>query len=422
MVLVGWLLVFLAGRRLTAVRTLTPEQPTAGDDVKVSVRVRNESLVPGPQVTVTGAGGDLEALDGTLEIESLRPRAERTAAITISPARRGRFHLPELHIETEDPLGLARARRATGEPQDVTIYPSLVHLETCAALAHLEGAHERGARGLPRLGGSELRGIRPHYPGEPLSHVDWKATARTGSLMLREMDDPGGSDICLVLDGTAAAAGRGPGSGAGSSGVPGGVPATVGRRARRSAVARRRARRSAAVTRSAARRGDGPDPGFEVAVQVAGSIADAALRGGRDVDLLLHEAAWRRVALKRGRQSRRRLLEALATAAPSGTVSLAAALGWLDGRDRRRPRAQSWVVVVRSLDAALARALSARRREGPRIVVVLVHGSSSDGGPDRSLLLSLAAADVPCLTVKHDDDLAGALSLDPARDRLERIS
>lgn len=418
MVLAGWLLVFLAGRRLTAARTLTPQQPTAGDDVKVSVRVRNDSLAPGPQVTVTGAGGDIEVQDDTLEIESLRPRAERTAAITISPARRGRFHLSELHIETEDPLGLARARRATGEPRDVTVYPRLVHLETCAALAYLEGAHERGARGLPRLGGSELRGIRPHYPGEPLSHVDWKATARTGSLMLREMDDPDGSDVCLVLDGTGAAAGRGPGGAGRSSGSS----ALAGRPARRSAAARRRARRIAAAGRAAARRGDGPDPGFEVAVQVAGSIADAALRGGRDVDLLLHEAAWRRVALKRGRQSRRRLLEALATAAPSGTVSLAAALGRLDGRDRRQPRAQSWVVVVRSLDAALARALTARRREGLRIVVVLVDGSSSDGGPDRSLLLSLAAADVQCLMVRHDDDLAAALSLDPARDHLERIS
>ena len=47
--------------------------------------------------------------------------------------------------------------------------------------------HGGGRRRLPTLDASEFRGIRPHEPGEPLNRVDWKSTAKTGSLMLREI-------------------------------------------------------------------------------------------------------------------------------------------------------------------------------------------------------------------------------------------
>ena len=200
----AWLLVLATGRKLTVARTLRPAQPAAGDDLAVTFRVANGSQLPGLQVTLPDATGDLSAGRQTIELASLGPLQERAATSAPQPARRGIHHLPALWAVAEDPLGLVHTRRRLGDPLQVTVYPRLVDLRSCALFADMGTRRDPGRRGFVRLGASEFRGIRPHYPGEPLSHVDWKATAKTGNLMLREMDDPTSGDITVLLDGTAA--------------------------------------------------------------------------------------------------------------------------------------------------------------------------------------------------------------------------
>ena len=242
---VSWVLVLVSGRRLRVVRVLTPEQPVVGDPLLLSFRVKNGSLLPGLQVRLPHAVGDLGDRDRAVDFESLGPRAERVATSGPWPARRGVHRLPALLAEAEDPLGLVRVRRRLGDAIEFTVFPRLTHLRSCALLVGAGQRREVGRGGLAALGGYEFRGIRPHNPGEPLSHVDWKSTAKTGNLMLRETEDPASSDVTLLLEGAA----------------------------------------SFVV-------GEPPDTNFELAVEVAGSIAAFALRAGRGVSLLLHERDW----------------------------------------------------------------------------------------------------------------------------------
>jgi uncharacterized protein (DUF58 family) len=118
-----------------------------------------------------------------------------------------------------------------------------------------------GRYGLRAIGASEFRGIRPHQPGEPLSHIDWKSTAKTGVLMLREMEEPAGADITMLLDGTAGQ--------------------LVGK---------------------------APENNFELAVRAAGSIADFILRHGRGLTLVSHERERRDLRLTADGGGRRALL------------------------------------------------------------------------------------------------------------------
>ena len=229
-VLVSWLLVLTTGRRLSATRTLDPSQPTAGEPLTVWFRLRNDSQLPGLQVTLPNAAGDLSARAADVEFPSLGSLQERAIASEPLSAPRGIHHLPALWARAEDPLGLIRLRRRVAEPLDITVYPRLVDLTSCALFADLGARRGLGPAGIARMGATEFRGIRAHQPGEPLNHIDWKATAKTGSLMLREMDDPESGDIAVVLDGTAA-----------------GVV------------------------------GEAPQTSFELAVQAAGSVADYVL-------------------------------------------------------------------------------------------------------------------------------------------------
>jgi uncharacterized protein (DUF58 family) len=371
--LVCWLMVLVSGRKLLAGRSLTPARPTAGDDVVLSVRVKNGSLLPGLQVTFGHAAGDLNPNDGEMGFESLGPRSERVASTEPQAARRGIHHLPALTADAEDPLGLVRTRRQLGGPLEVTVYPRLSRLDSCALLADLGARGEHGRRGPATLGASEFRGIRPHSPGEPLSHVDWKSTAKIGSLMLREMDDPTSGDVTLLLDGTAARV----------SGQP-------------------------------------PQSNYELAVQAAGSVADFALRAGRTVNLLFHEERWRQDRLTPDANGRRQLLESLAAAVPDARTPLQSSLRRLGANGGRLMRTQILAVVALSLDEEFVRALVALRREGAQVSVISIVPESFAAGADaagtaavqsQAALISLASRGVLCLSVNRGDDLRSALAI-----------
>ena len=369
--LVSWFLVQLTARDLTVERTLAPDRPAAGDAMRLTLRAENGSRLPGLQVTVRGPAGDLGEKDGEVQIESLPSRGARVATAGPWVARRGVHRLPPLRVDAEDPLGLVRARRTLGPAVDVTVYPHLVDLTSCVLFADLGRRRDRGRRGLPTLGGAEFRGIRPHHPGEPLSRVDWKATARTGTLMLREMDDLASGDMTIALDGAA----------------------------------------SHLV-------GEPPETNFELAVQAAGSVAACALRAGRGVSLLLQDDGWSTARLSPHADGLQRLLETLARAKTHRTSELAPSLQALLASRAPLGRTQVLTLIVLAVDDRLARSVAAIRETGRRVAVIHVDGGSFAAGAQdtasQASLLSLATSGVSCLTLRRDDDLRTALSPWPA--------
>jgi len=365
-VIVTWVQVLAIGRRLDVTTSVTPRQPVAGDPLLLSFRVKSGSLLPGQQVTLLHATGELGGCDRPIHVESLGPRAQRVVTSGPWPARRGIHHLPALVAVAADPLGLVHVRRRLGT-MDITVSPRLVHLGSCALFPDM-GVGEGGRRRLPTLHGSEFRGIRPHSPGEPLNRVDWKATAKTGNLMLRETEDAANGDVTLLLNGAAPHVG-----------------------------------------------GQPPETSFELAVQAAGSIADYALRAGHATTLLVPENEWRPIRLAPDANGHLRLLEILAGVTPRGLADLGPSLRALVADPRLFERTRMLTVVVLSLDRGLMRALIALQKQGLRVSVVHVPASSFvpavSTAESSSLRLALSAAGVGYFAVSRGDDLRAALSI-----------
>ena len=392
MVLLSWLLVTVTGRRIRVTRTLTPERPVAGDEPEYTVTVTNASLFPGPQLTLRTPTETLTDDDLQAEIQSMGPRRTRVLRGPMGRVNRGVHTLPPVEAIAEDPLGVAAATHRVGGPMTVTVYPRIAFLKSCVLHPELGLKQDwAGRKGLPAPGASEFRGIRPHQPGEPLSHIDWKSTAKTGVLMLREMEEPAGADITVLLDGSANQV----------VGVP-------------------------------------PETNFELAVRAAGSIADYALRAGRGVTLICHERNKRQARLTTDGGGRRTLLETLAQTEASATAPLALVLRRLLS-DRLSPlRSQTLTLVSMTLDTQMARALISLREDGVQLAFLYVPGFSFAAGnaallpflparddagaaaqrpapvelpvDARALLLSLSSAGVRCLTLTPGDDLVRSLS------------
>jgi uncharacterized protein (DUF58 family) len=120
-----------------------------------------------------------------------------------------------------------------------------------------------------RSGSEGVRSVRDYVTGDPARLVHWKATASRGDLMVKELEDPEGSVLALVVD----------------------------------------------------LRGD-DDDAREAAASRAAGMANAALRGGMHVVLLTAEAAGPRVgAVSSPREVGRRLARAVVGAPPDEQVA-----------------------------------------------------------------------------------------------------
>ena len=97
--------------------------------------------------------------------------------------------------------------------------------------------------------GVELLQLRDYVSGDALSRIDWKATARRGTLVSREYSEAQHLEILLVID-----AGRGEPRARGDARSPRALYANVAARARRTRGVDRRPRGTAGVRRAHARR------------------------------------------------------------------------------------------------------------------------------------------------------------------------
>jgi uncharacterized protein (DUF58 family) len=103
---------------------------------------------------------------------------------------RGRYRLRSLRLRSGFPLGLVQAERELPVGLlEVVVHPRPwpVHLPTSWTDADDPlGDSARGERG----DSLELSGLRPHETGQSLRHVDWRASARLGELVVRQFRHP----------------------------------------------------------------------------------------------------------------------------------------------------------------------------------------------------------------------------------------
>ncbi|HEX9104606.1 MAG TPA: DUF58 domain-containing protein, partial [Polyangia bacterium] len=116
---------------------------------------------------------------------------EATVAAELVAQRAGLWFLHGAAVELSDALGLCSVEAYFPSPVGIKVLPRPALRLQPAEQRLLAGApHERlGVQPLRHRGlGGDLRELREHAPGDPFKQIAWKATARTGKLMVRELD------------------------------------------------------------------------------------------------------------------------------------------------------------------------------------------------------------------------------------------
>ncbi len=111
--------------------------------------------------------------------------------------RRGVYCQEAFRIVTRFPFGFLQKSRHLNLKTEALVYPSVGPSEEyLEVLPGIQGALESLAKGR----GQDLYALRDYVPTDSARHVHWKASARYGSLMVREFAREDDCRILLVLD------------------------------------------------------------------------------------------------------------------------------------------------------------------------------------------------------------------------------
>ncbi|MBB4688374.1 DUF58 domain-containing protein [Amycolatopsis jiangsuensis] len=190
--------VAVTGRRprVAVAREVYPDRVERGRPAFARLRVHNPT---GRRQAAFSAVDTIGPAGQAVRVRALPPNAEAVHHYELPTTRRGRHQVGPLTLDRGDPLGLGNRRLTTGETATLWVYPR-VHV-----LRVPEGGrprhHHEGAAVDERLRGSfDLREVREYVPGDEVRHLHWKATARTGQLMVRDYVDPDQPRFTTVLD------------------------------------------------------------------------------------------------------------------------------------------------------------------------------------------------------------------------------
>lgn len=126
--------------------------------------------------------------------------AQRVVTQSVVAHKRGPYFLPPAVAEYPSPLGLF-STQVHSAAHEVHVLPDTQALGQFDALVRQRKLHEMGvARVRERGEGSEIAGLRAYVPGDPFGRIDWKATARRGAPVSREMHTERRQNVVLLFD------------------------------------------------------------------------------------------------------------------------------------------------------------------------------------------------------------------------------
>jgi uncharacterized protein (DUF58 family) len=192
-----WLL-YGVGAGLTARREL-PEKFSNGDPNPVRLYLRSQYAFPVDLKLIDEVPVQFQQRDLSYRLH-LPARETGSVSYELRPVKRGEYHFGELLAYVNGPLSLVRRRFRFDASQMVPVYPSYLQMRRYQLMAISNRLTEVGVKQIRRLGHtSEFEQIKEYVRGDDYRTVNWKATARSGKLMVNQyMDERSQQVYCLI--------------------------------------------------------------------------------------------------------------------------------------------------------------------------------------------------------------------------------
>lgn len=177
-----------------------PEHIFAEQPVLAEVELRNEKQI-WPSFSLRVVGENKKTPSPILTTPVFFPYIPRLNAarqkVELRFARRGVYRQDAFGIRTRFPFGFFEKIRRVDSDIEIIVYPRIEPADQlCEVLPLLSGEMASYFRGR----GNELHSLRKYLPTDSARFVDWKTSAKTAQLMVREFAREDERRVMLVLD------------------------------------------------------------------------------------------------------------------------------------------------------------------------------------------------------------------------------
>jgi uncharacterized protein (DUF58 family) len=193
-------LIGLAGVRVE--RSIGEKRRTAGQNMEVTLRLSRRFLFPLFFIVVT------DHMDNKLSQRAqqrgillfLGLKKELAMSYTLEQIPRGVYQWKEVTLQTGDPFGLIRKEKIIPLYDEVVVYPSFQDVFSWRTMNEKNmGVHDARVIHMNEDITSVV-GVRDYVPGDRLSQIHWKTTARTGQLKTKEFEQQITNEFMFFLN------------------------------------------------------------------------------------------------------------------------------------------------------------------------------------------------------------------------------
>ncbi|GAB6259380.1 DUF58 domain-containing protein [Peribacillus sp. N1] len=195
------ILLFYPLHDLTVERKVNKRECQAGESVEIALTFTRKNRLPLLFMVVE------EELPQKMEDRGFQrkiiifPGFKRTFSMsyTLENLQRGEHSFQSIRFWIGDFFGLVEKEAIYSSPMKITVFPRYHEL----AYSDLDRVFNQGAVVSAKKTQREhsvVSGVREYQPGDQLSWINWKATARTSEIMTKEFEVQKNRDVFIMLD------------------------------------------------------------------------------------------------------------------------------------------------------------------------------------------------------------------------------
>lgn len=189
--------------QLEVKRAVNAERLVAGDDLRVTITIERKFLFPFLYFIIEDViPEDWQLKNAPIHSKEILYPAfgkHMIFSYTIRKPKRGEYQFTKVKLRTSDPFGLFMKEKEIDVRTEAVVYPSYEKIDGWNMYNQNEAeAYLTSQRIVEDI--TSVAGSREYVPGDRLTSIDWKVTARINKLMTKEFEEYLGQRFLVVLD------------------------------------------------------------------------------------------------------------------------------------------------------------------------------------------------------------------------------
>ncbi|MEO9885069.1 MAG: DUF58 domain-containing protein [Balneola sp.] len=182
------------------IERIVPKRLSNGDDNKIWIKIRNEFRFTAHLRIIDEIPHQFQIRD--FQISFQLPSSEsKSISYDLRPTERGEFDFGSINVFAKTRIGLIERKLSFIEHVFVPVYPSFVQMKKFEMYAISNRLTDIGIKKIRRIGHTmEFDRIKEYVRGDDVRSINWKATARSGDLMVNQYQDERSQQVVNVID------------------------------------------------------------------------------------------------------------------------------------------------------------------------------------------------------------------------------